>query len=364
MKGFKPDSGTRSSLLWENIRLLKDSIDKGESPKYLMFENVKNLVSKKFIDDFNNLLEVLDELGFNAYWQVLNGKECGIPQNRERVFVICIRKDIDNNKFSFPKPFDNGIRLKDLLEETIDEKYYLSKQIQERFVSKIEGENIVGRLPNGNGTNFSNDMVFGTDNNIGTLKATDYKDPKKILCEIDKSYNNPKLIENANCITPREDRGVSNRKAEGTAVIEDQTYINNISDDYSFAKRKAQQMLDDNGSLPEMFNPYNNYEVTDYAPTQTACCDRSASTAIVLRKEGNGYIRKLTPKECWKLMGLTSKDCDKVASLGVADCNLYKQAGNGIITNCVELIFEHLYKAQYNENFKCTDENFTQPQVD
>lgn len=74
MKGFSPDSGTRSSLLWENIRLLKRAKDDGIPPKYIMFENVKNLVSKKFIDDFNNLLEVLDELGFNSYWKVIDGR--------------------------------------------------------------------------------------------------------------------------------------------------------------------------------------------------------------------------------------------------------------------------------------------------
>ena len=74
MKGLSPDASTRSSLLWENIRLLKRAKDDGTLPKYLMFENVKNLVSKKFIDDFNNLLEVLDELGFNSYWKVIDGR--------------------------------------------------------------------------------------------------------------------------------------------------------------------------------------------------------------------------------------------------------------------------------------------------
>ena len=76
------------------------------------------------------------------------------------------------------------------------------------------------------------------------------------------------------------------------------------------------------------------------------------------KREPNYRIRKLTPRECWRLMGLTSEDCDKAANVGVADCNLYKQAGNGIVTNCVELLAEHLYKAQYKNTYKCTDENF------
>lgn len=138
MKGLNPDSGTRSSLLWENIRLLKKARDNNISPKYIMFENVKNLVSKRFIDDFNNLLEVLDELGFNSYWKVLNAKECGVPQNRERVFVISIRKDIDKHTFDFPVPFDNGLRLKDTLEEVVDEKYYLSDDKVEKFKKNFD----------------------------------------------------------------------------------------------------------------------------------------------------------------------------------------------------------------------------------
>lgn len=140
MKGFSPDSGTRSSLLWENIRLLKRAKDDGIPPKYIMFENVKNLVSKKFMPDFNNLLDILNDLGYNSYWQVLNAKDCGIPQNRERVFVISIRKDIDNGTFTFPKPFDNGLRLKDMLEDEVDEKYYIENDNSTKLIEQIETE--------------------------------------------------------------------------------------------------------------------------------------------------------------------------------------------------------------------------------
>lgn len=126
MKGLQPDASTRSSLLWENIRLLKTAKDNGTLPKYIMIENVKNLVGGRFIRDFNNLLIVLRKLGFNSYWKVLNGKNCGIPQNRERVFVISIREDVDNGKYTFPVPFDNGLRLRDVLEDEVDEKFYIN----------------------------------------------------------------------------------------------------------------------------------------------------------------------------------------------------------------------------------------------
>lgn len=228
MKGLNPDSGTRSSLLWENIRLLKTAKDEGTLPKYIMFENVKNLVSKNFIGDFNSLIEVLNELNFNSYWRVLNAKECGVPQNRERVFVICIRKDIDKLNFDFPKPFDGGLRLKDILEETVAEKYYLSNDKVEKFKKNFniaqfaESEDTSREYRIGN--------VYNPEHTGGSFAGNVYD--KKGLCPalsamqgggrqphiivgVDKSVNDTQMIEYANCITSREDRGVSNRKSEG-----------------------------------------------------------------------------------------------------------------------------------------------------
>ena len=138
MKGLSPDSKSRSSLLWENIRLLKRAKDDGIPPKYIMFENVKNLVSKKFMPDFNNLLDILNDLEYNSYWQVINAKDCGVPQNRERVFVISIRKDIDNGTFTFPQPFDNGLRLKDMLEDNVDEKYYIENDNALKLIKSLD----------------------------------------------------------------------------------------------------------------------------------------------------------------------------------------------------------------------------------
>lgn len=142
--GLTEGSGTRSSLLWQQIRLLKNAIEQGKSPKYLMFENVKNLVSKKFMPEFDKLISCLNELGFNTYWEVINAKNCGVPQNRERVFAICIRKDIDTGKMTFPKPFDNGLRLKDMLDKNVDEKYYINTEKADELIKELEDN---GTLP-------------------------------------------------------------------------------------------------------------------------------------------------------------------------------------------------------------------------
>ena len=120
-KGGDEGSGTRSSLMYETIRLVKKL-----NPKYVVWENVKNLVSDKHEHNFNKYLRIMEELGFNNYYKVLNAKNYGIPQNRERVFTVSIRKDIDEGTFYFPKEQKLMLRLKDLLEESVDEKYYLS----------------------------------------------------------------------------------------------------------------------------------------------------------------------------------------------------------------------------------------------
>lgn len=321
MKGLSPSDSTRSSLLWENIRLLKMAKDDGTLPKYIMFENVKNLVGKKFINDFNNLLSVLDELGFNSYWKVLNAKNCGVPQNRERVFVISIRKDIDNEAFVFPKPFDTGIRLKDILDENVDEKYYLSEKIIKGFQKhnenhKNKGTGFIWKPKTDEdiaNTLRANGSLCPTDNSIkeSGIKIAGSLNPIKILQGIDKSVNDTQMIEFTNCITAREDRGVSNRKSEGTAVLE-------------------------------------------FPMNECSKCLKAESNDIGV--VCNYRIRKLTPNECWKLMGLTEDDCAKAIAIGVSDSQLYKQAGNGIVTNCCELLAEHLYKAQYDNTYTCTDE--------
>lgn len=403
MKGLSPDSGTRSSLLWENIKLLKKAKENNTLPKYIMFENVKNLASKKFAEHFNNLIEVLDELGFNSYWSIINGKDCGVPQNRERVFVISVRKDIDTGKYTFPVPFDTGIRLKDILEDVVDEKYYLSDIATRKFklFSESKGTDIkvVGSL-NPDKNVQDRVRVLDAEGLSQGLRATDYKDPVKIISGIDKSVNDPRMIEYANCITSREDRGISNRKAEGTAVLEqvgqiygtkrepnpqagrvyNSEYLSPTLDTCSGGNRMPkvvetklshaewkQQMYerfieDADGEVSGVIT--NQSQTFGYRPPMKGFSKTLRAEANDTGIVENFRIRKLTPRECYKLMGLTFEDCDKAKDIGVSDTHLYKQAGNGIITDCCELLAEHLYKAQYDNTYVCRDENFTKPQVD
>ena len=113
---------TRSGLFFDALRIIEET-----QPKVAIAENVKNLTGKKFKIQFEIVLKMLEAAGYNNYWKVLNAKDFGIPQNRERVFIISIRKDIDTGLFKFPEGFPLQLRLKDMLEDEVDEKYYLKK---------------------------------------------------------------------------------------------------------------------------------------------------------------------------------------------------------------------------------------------
>lgn len=170
-QGFfnKDGSKTRSGLFFDALRIIEET-----QPKVAIAENVKNLTSKKFSEQFNIVLESLDKAGYNQYWKVLNSKDYGIPQNRERVFIVSIRKDIDNGNFKFPEPFELKLRLKDMLEDEVDEKYYIDNYRVEKILN----------------SNFQQEKARIQEGDIcSTLLARDYKDPKCVPVRIGGLYD-------------------------------------------------------------------------------------------------------------------------------------------------------------------------------
>lgn len=414
--GSKHVKSTRSGLLYEVERLLVTAKQNGSLPKYLLMENVDALVSKKYIDSFNNWLERLENLGYHSYYQVINAKNAGVPQNRKRIFVFSILKEIDTGKFTFPVPFDNGIRLKDVLEDTVEERYYLSDEKVASFLGnliKTEDEDTVsvkqatkegyikcelpgvadlsypesttrrGRVQE-NGTvsptltaaqtgicklektnevlqvgniaegksgweNPQTGRIYSTEGCSPTLNTCNGGGHEpKILIGCDKSHNSPQIIERANCITAKEDRGISNHRTEGTAVIEK---IGNINPS---GKGINGNVLGENGLAPTLTT--NKGE----GPKIAISSDTSYITPYI-------RIRKLTPKECHRLMGFDDIDVNRCKAVGMSDAQGYKQAGNSIVTNVISLIAEHFYKAQYDKSYECLDEkmaNFQKPQME
>lgn len=345
---------TRSSLLVEYLRVIR-----ANKPNFGMYENVKNIVGKQFKDTFKMFTDELDEYGYNVYWKVLNAKDYGIPQNRERVYLIFIKKELDNGKFVFPEGFDNGIRLRDVLEDEVDEKYYISNDKVKKFLGQLfeknekepeKNDNTPIRLGNVYGEQFGTGYagnVWDT-NAISPALMTMQGGGRQphVMCRIDKSLNGTRFIDNANCLTAREDRGISNRKSEGTAVIEVLGNINpsskgmngNVFSDEGLAPTLTTNKGEGNKILqiPRGFNKGGLHDICPTLSSHSWECNNFVKENI--------RIRKLTPKECFRLMGFN--DCDyEAASTVVSNSQLYKQAGNSIVVDVLYYILVELYKA-------------------
>ena len=135
--GFEEGSGTRSSLLWEVVRILKECKEKDSLPQVLLCENVPQLHSVNNMENFKKLLATLENLGYQNYWQDMSAVDYGIPQTRNITFVLSI---LGEHNYKFPKPVKLKLRLKDLLESNVDEKYYLSEKMIQ-YVSAVGGGN-------------------------------------------------------------------------------------------------------------------------------------------------------------------------------------------------------------------------------
>ena len=299
---------TRSGLLYEVERLLVKAKENNNLPKYLLMENVDALVSKKYIDSFTDWVDRLKDLGYNSYFQTINAKHTGLPQNRNRIFCISIRADIDTKKFEFPKPFDSGIRLKDLLEtdDAVLDKYFLSDEVQLRLQITDPNfeKNIVGTTKPEFRTIGQRDLVYKEDSIMGALVATDYKQPKQILVE----KNIPIHIADL------------------------------CSEKYLKMHEQSRRVYDEEGISPALHT----------------CGGGNLETKI--GRQNLKIVRKMTPKEAHRVMGFDDIDYDRCKAVGMSDTQAYKQTGNSIAVTAISLLAEHLYKAQYDESYVCTDE--------
>lgn len=328
------NENTRSGLLYEVERLLKVS----EKPKYLLMENVKNLVSKKFKPDFDKWCEVLENLGYENHWQILNAKDYGVPQNRERVFMVSI---LSGGSYKFPEKQELKIRLKDVLEENVEGKYYLSQKVADRFKFKQSQSDSEIIIEGSTAPNFrtigQRDIVFSTDGIMGSLMATDYKQPKQIL------LYEPKILQVGNTSNPRQNfdnpQEGSILSPLGVSPTLNTCYPHSIIEPL---KVKNATKLGYQEAEP---GDYVNLQFPD-SKTRRGRVQKDVS-ATLMCNDANGTvtedyrIRKLTPRECWRLMGWTDEQFDKIK--GVSDAQLYKQAGNGIVVSVLEAIFTNLF---------------------
>ena len=309
---------TRSSLLVEYLKVIKLN-----KPNFGMYENVKNIVGKQFRDTtFKLFEEELHEYGYNTYWKVLNAKDYGVPQNRERVYLIFIKKDLDNGKFIFPEGFDNGIRLKDVLEDEVDEKYYISDNKVQRFLTNL---------------NTNTSLLYDPCQVKREGKSREYNDYCPTLTSRD--YIDPRLV-NENAVKQ----------------------VGNISDcNGNWKNPQVGRIYDPDGCSPTLntcgggSHEPKILQVGNVNPSGKGMNgnvfseDGLAPTLTTNKGEGNKIltgirIRKLSPKECFRLMGF-SDSAYEAASKVVSNSQLYKQSGNSIVVDVLYYILVELYKA-------------------
>lgn len=367
-QGFVNDSGesTRSGLFFEALRIIKEL-----HPRYAIAENVKALTSTKFKNEFATVLSSLEDAGYNNYWSVLNAKDYGIPQNRERVFIVSIRRDVDEGDFQFPEKEPLMLRLRDMLEpaESVDEKYYLSTEregvrkliaeLEQRYTLPVVAqigetpvlcqigniskdpnrEHIQDRIYDPSGlaptlntvgdgnlepkimidgltrdTQKQRARVFNPSGLAASLISTDYKEPPQI------SVIGQRKGGKKGRVVDRDGIGYTLTATEykDPLKIVTEGFIRD-------AQCQSAQVFSSNGLS-------RTITASDY------------KDPLKIAEPGNTHtvrIRKLTPRECWRLMGFMDEEFDRVH--GISNSQLYKQAGNSIVVNVLSALLSQLF---------------------
>ena len=445
--GGDKDSGTRSSLMYETIRIIEKL-----NPTYVVWENVKNLLSKKHIHNFNNYLKALEDLGYQNYYQVLNAKDYGIPQNRERVFTVSIlkesiiyddynsniRKDQDTigtlttncgsstirngwkiiehkQYFQFPEKQELKKLPIDLIEENVDKKYDLTennvKTYQREFGSKGKELNLYEPIPTltaSMGTGGGNIPYFEfppkqelklklkdmLEDNVdekyylSDKQLTYVLDGNDVALKSGRNINdrivNSQIAKTISC------RGACDQRADVTNFVVDNCneelkvkdvklkiknatkkgYLEayegdgvNISSRMKYQRGNVQtesiQTLTTSGGndrgvvvndKPQVIGGLGEKDSNGGRQwkQQNRIYDNNVSISVCTSynpyyPDNKLRIRKLTPKECWRLMGFDDEDVDKCIKAGISNAQLYKQAGNSIVVNVLEEIFKQLF---------------------
>ena len=324
-KGGDQNSGTRSALMYETLRIVSKI-----KPKYVVWENVKNLLSEKHRHNFDNYLNEMSKIGYYNFYSVLNAKDYGIPQNRERVFTVSIRKDL-NVAFEFPKPYSLEKRLKDFLEPHVDEKYFLSEKMLNCMngLSRKNKNSSFDR--NAKFTKSIQNANFkGIANTITTAAGQRASDNFIIIPEkTKKGYTEAQDGDGVYINRPHQKRGVVQKGMIQTiktspdigVVVKNEI---NVIGNYSPSGHDASRIVHPDGIAPTVKENHGTITAT-------------AVNTPPLR------IRKLTPKECWRLMGFNDEEYEKASKVN-SNTQLYKQAGNSICVPVLMAIFKELIK--------------------
>lgn len=375
-KGLEKGSGTRSSLLWECEKAIR-----AKKPKYLLMENVSALVSQKFLPYYEEWRRLLVSLGYESWSKVLNATDYEVPQNRERIFMVSI---LGGGSFYFPEPMPLDRCLGDVLEEDVDEKYFLSDRMLTFLTSHNEE-----RIKKGYGANFSVNNITGVAKTITTKpdcrpESNYIKQPICLNSKVngkqpsltDRVYSAAAATAVTTGFHPMICIGSAQKNAYKGSVKEPSPTITAAcgmgggqTPMVLMAAENLQRMaeksrgeeigvtIDVNGNLRPHRMDKAKSGVSEYQTEK----DTSVASTLISARPNNVYgestdyrIRKLTPREGLRLMDMDDSDIDKLMAAGISNTQLYKMAGNSIVVNVLYHIFRKMFVNKENENIQLT----------
>lgn len=380
-KGMAKGENTRSGLLWEVERLLNEC---EELPQVLLMENVTQVHGKKNMEHFQEWIDFLESKGYSNYWKDLNAKNFGVPQNRNRTFMVSI---LGRYTYEFPQEFPLQLRLKHLLEDSVEEKYYISNKGIE-YITKRDGKytqicdenteiakSAITAVGNQNWTgNFIREpkceqvgmlsggkwdklhdisrRVYSGEGVAPTIHTSGggQQEPKVIEPAIDVIGNYSPSGHDASRIVNADGLAPTVKENHGTVTADAEPVMYQAP--HGYMKGNVQEMCpsittsswESNNFLvePVVWDGYNQRIRAEKGTVGTLTTNCGAD----LKRNGQGIvegcrIRKLTPKECYRLMGFNDGDFEKAAQCN-SNTQLYKQAGNSCVVDVLAHIFTQM----------------------
>ena len=367
---------TRGTLFFEVARAAKEI-----QPRYLLLENVKGLLNHDKGNTFGTILNTLYELGYaHIEWGVFNTKYWGVPQNRERVFILAELRNEPAEPYLLPllqRQQENGVtaRLRDVLETDVEEKYYLSEEKTAKLIENLEER---GEFGDATTVKYSRKTGIGKEIDVSVcLSASDWRgmnrnqaqnaviEKTQVVANLNhysqESLNRiygvdgqaptidtmqgggrePKIAVHAT-LTDQDKRGVMLAKEEVLDIAKKRRPNDEIG-----------ISLKENGDIrPRRMDKRKSglSEINVNHENNTAFTVTTSHSPKIYGSSTNYRIRKLTPLECWRLQDFTDEQFYKAKNVGVSDSQLYKQAGNSVTVKVVEMIAREIQRRVDEEN--------------
>ena len=342
-EGMAEGSGTASSLVWEVGRLLEDAKAQGWLPDVLLMENVDAVLNEQNLPEFRRWLAKLSGLGYTNSYKVLNAKDYGVPQNRKRIFVVSMLGD---RMLDFPKPCPDGRVLRDVLEDDVPEEYYLSEEKIAKYRAHEERQR-----ENSTGFGWRPSEPCGISPAVLTSPAKSSTNTIIITGNID----DPSKYESVNRIYGTDGIAPSVTTCQGGGQVPKIEVLGHIE---GYQEQSPASLIEVQDSIRYPCATAKGYMEAHEGDglvmnrVLTARGTVQEATAPTLTT-GNGCgtgtvdkglrIRYLTPRECWRLMGLPDSAFEAARDVPTSKTQLYKQAGNSIAVPCLEAIFRAIY---------------------